>query len=287
MKAVIGVLCCLIAVSCHKTAKDDKPRGGRGGSPAPVRVTTIKAEVTPRVVMSSAMLEGERQADIYPKFTGKVAELLVKEGDPVKKGQLLFRIDRSDPGESFLSAPVEAPFSGWVGRFFVSMGQQVSQASPVVTIVDDSSLKAEVMLPIQDWQVVDKNTEVKVNVAGMERLAKVATIARSADPTLGRGHVTLDIQNSARDWRAGTLADVTFFLEPKSRVLLTTAALLVTDQGSFVYKLEGTKAKRVKVTYSLFNHDQAELLSGVQGGDVVVTVGGNQVSDGADVKIVD
>ncbi len=42
----------------------------------------------------SASIKGKQDIDIYPQVSGKIEKLLVKEGDKVAKGQLLFVIDQ-------------------------------------------------------------------------------------------------------------------------------------------------------------------------------------------------
>ncbi len=287
MKTLVLLIAMSLLGSCHKEEKKGKRHGAKSG-PVPVRVVTTKKEEIPRIAVVGAVLTGQKQADIYPKFTGRIAEILVKEGEAVKVGQTLFRIDRSDPGESFLSAPVQSPFSGWLGRWHVTgIGQQVTQNEPVVTILDDRVLKAEVMLATEDWQGVGLDTKVSAEVSGVTRQGRVIAVARAADAATGRGSVTVEIENPERDWRAGVLADLTFYTNPKQRLALSTSALVITDQGAFVYTVTDTTAKRAAVTFTLSDHDQAEILSGVSEGERVVVVGGNLVSDGAEVKIVE
>ena len=67
--------------------------GGKGGAPAePVTVVEVEEVVTgsvAEVLVSSAVVESERAADLLPQATGVVRKVLVDEGDVVQKGQLL------------------------------------------------------------------------------------------------------------------------------------------------------------------------------------------------------
>ena len=67
--------------------------GGKGGASAePVTVVEVDEVVSgsvAQVLVSSAVVESERAADLLPQATGVVRQVLVDEGDVVQKGQLL------------------------------------------------------------------------------------------------------------------------------------------------------------------------------------------------------
>ena len=50
----------------------------------------------PGVVSASGELEAEKRVNVSPKRQGVIEELLVEEGDPVRRGQALARMDRGD-----------------------------------------------------------------------------------------------------------------------------------------------------------------------------------------------
>lgn len=82
-----------------------KGKGGKGGkwgggpdaekaAPGPERRLLVEAEpvqtgAVADHLITSGTLESEAQADITPETTGVVSRILVEEGDPIRKGQLL------------------------------------------------------------------------------------------------------------------------------------------------------------------------------------------------------
>ena len=266
-------------------------KGGRDTGPIAVRVETAVKRVAPRVVSVVAALTGRRQADVYTKVLGRISAFGPGEGDPVKAGETLFRIDRSDPGETFLNSPVLSPIAGWVGRWhFTNVGEQVSPSDAVVTIVDDTALRAQVFLPTNDWLLVKKDTKVTAVIAGEKRVASILTIAQSADPASGRGSLTIEIANPKRDWRAGLYATLSVELDPKERMLVGSAGMSITDQGSYLYIVDESSgapiARRVAVTFDVVNSDTVEILSGLQNDAKVISAGSNLLGDKSPVKIV-
>jgi len=265
-------------------------RGARG--PVPVRASKVELKVLPESVTLVASLSGRQQVDVYSRVAGRVAAFGPQEGEPIKAGQVVLRVDRSEPGESFLSVPILSPISGWVGRWNVkSIGEAVNLQEPVASIVDDSALRATVNLPAVDWLDVQKSTVVRVNVGAVEKPAKVIAVSRSADSDSGRGSVVVEVDNADLKLRAGLVAKVTLELDPKTRLIIPTSALFVTERGAHVFTLDMTdpaspKANRVTVQYRLVSTELVEITSGLSDGDMLVTLGGNLLGPGAQVKLM-
>ena len=269
-------------------------QGGRGGKgrrdagPVAVQAMSARQEAVPEDLAFVAVLGGRVQAEVYSKVSGRVESFGVAEGQSVKVGQVLLKIDRNEPGESFMATPVVAPFAGWIGRWHVhNVGEQVLASSPVVTVVDDVRLRAVLDLPVDVWLKVTRETRAIVKVGADSREAKIISISRSADMATARGTITIEIANDDHKWRAGMVARITLGVDPRPRITVPTTALIITDAGTYVYLMEGGKAKRTPVSFRLLSSDKAEVMEGVKDGDQVIYLGTNQISDGADVKPVE
>ena len=264
-------------------------KGGRGRQRGPAVVQTVvaKKQRAAQTAIASVPLVGRKQTNVFSKVAGRVSRILVPEGQAVKAGQTLFQVDRSEPGESYLSVPVTSPISGWVGRWNVTEGTQVSTQDAVVLVVDDQTLIANIFLPVQEWVQVKLNSKVSIRVQEVERPARILTIARAAESGSGRGALTVELNNSDHAFKSGVVALASLELDTRDRLLLPASALRISDQGAAVFKVEENKAKRIKVNYELFNNDIVEILSGHTENDTVVSVGAHQLFDGAEVKISD
>lgn len=259
---------------------------GQRGERGPAVVQTIRAQKrsAARLSETAVALVGRKQTSVFSKVAGRVTGLAVPEGQPVKAGQTLFRVDRSEPGESYLSVPVTSPISGWVGRWNVTEGTQVSTQEPVVLVVDDQKLIANIYLPVQEWVQVKLNSKVTIRVNELSRAARVLTIARAAEAGSGRGGLTVEVNNEDHAFKSGVVALASLELDTRERLLLPASALRISDQGAAVFRVEEGKAKRIKVNYSFYNNDLVEVLSGVNENDQIVSLGAHQLYDGAEVK---
>lgn len=274
--------------ACHRAGgKNGKDKEKIKSDPA-VRVQTVVSTILPRRVEHVAVLNGRRQSEVYARVAGKISFIGPQEGEAVREGQLLFNVDRSDPGSSFLKTPVVSPFTGWVGRWLMtSVGQQVNAQDSVVVIVDDLKLRATVELPTNDWLRVTAATKSEVIVGKEVRPASVVSIARSADVASGFGTVVAEVDNADHHWKVGMISVVAFELDPKLRTVIPATAVTITDAGPFVYVVKDAVATRKKITFGSVDNDHIEVLSGVSVGEKLITDGVSQVSDQSVVKMID
>src|SRR5258706_2723880 len=84
------------AVTTGKAATAEakgKGAGKRGSGPVPVRTINVSRQAMPVVIDAVGAVESEHSVAVRPQVNGVLESVLFKEGDAVKKGQVLFRID--------------------------------------------------------------------------------------------------------------------------------------------------------------------------------------------------
>ena len=72
-----------------------RQRGGARADLTPYTVVAVSGDL-PGVVSASGELEAEKRVNVSPKRQGVIDALYVEEGDPVRRGQALARMDRGD-----------------------------------------------------------------------------------------------------------------------------------------------------------------------------------------------
>lgn len=287
--ALLTALCSLTGCFLFSSKKEAPGQfASKKGSKesAVVQVVSVRKETMPRTVEATATLEGLTQVDVYSRVNGRLTSLNFKEGDAVKRGQVLFKVDRTDPGENFMATPVESPVNGWVARWLANEGTQISTQTPIAQIVDDHILKATISLPSKEWAQISQRTEVMVEANSQWKKAKVSSIARAADPSSGRGTFEIVVENSSRQWRAGTTGAAKIKIDWKPRMLVPAQAVILTDQGAFVYVVDNGVALRKPVSYEMLSNDTLEVISGLDNEAQVVITGNNTISNNSPVKVV-
>ena len=84
-----ALLACLLAASCHSKTEEEKPE------PVSVRVATVDRGPVARNIEAAGPLEPPPGMDVKlgTLIAGRLSEVFVAEGDAVKSGQLLARLD--------------------------------------------------------------------------------------------------------------------------------------------------------------------------------------------------
>ena len=70
-------------------------------------------------------------------------------------------------------------------------------------------------------------------------------------------------------------------------VLVPTEAILTSEEEQYVYIVEDDTAYRVTVTTGLVGEEETEIVTGLTGGEQLVTRGQSYLSDGAPVRITE
>lgn len=88
IKSILTILLVVIFVGC----KNEQPQKQATG-PMPFKVQTVKKQEVVVYQQYSANLEGQQNVEIRPKVSGFIQKIYIDEGEVVKKGQLLFKLE--------------------------------------------------------------------------------------------------------------------------------------------------------------------------------------------------
>ena len=123
-KSTVGVVIAIIlitvvaivAVNLFKGKK--KPAfpmaGGMGrnvSSVTSVRTVIADNSVLHDYVVTNGEIETQKSIEVFPSIGGKVVEMKVSLGSPVKAGDVIAYIDPSEPGSYYAKSPVTAPIT--------------------------------------------------------------------------------------------------------------------------------------------------------------------------------
>ncbi len=84
-----GILAALILVSCGESNKKDSKAEG----PTPFPVMDVRTRTVTSYKSFPANIEGVVNSEVRAKVSGYITDVLVDAGQPVKRGQLLFRLE--------------------------------------------------------------------------------------------------------------------------------------------------------------------------------------------------
>jgi membrane fusion protein (multidrug efflux system) len=185
---------------------------------------------------------------------------------------------------------VRAPFSGWVSLRNISAGAVVGAGTPIATISDISRIKLDFPVPETLLPQLRVGMTIGVIASAYPNAPFSGTIA-TIDPVLNPETRAVTVRavlgNADRRLKPGMLLNV--HIEARARTVPSVPELSVVGEGadSYVFTLDGNKAKRVTVKTGLRQGGRVEILSGLKPGERVVTEGVVKITDGQRVKFAD
>lgn len=190
-------------------------------------------------------------------------------------------------------AVIRSPFDGTVAERLVNAGDLVGEMQKVVfRLVDNRLLELTVNVPSAEMAALRAGQPVRFSTdafPGREFDGKVAHINPSVSPGDRSVRVIVEVRNVPETLKGGLFVKgriVTGFR--KGIVRIPRSALLSQDvarRKGEVFYLDNNIARRRVVATGSIEGEQAEIVSGLQPGDSVVTRGAFLLSDGDEVKV--
>jgi multidrug efflux pump subunit AcrA (membrane-fusion protein) len=251
----------------------------------PVKASkAFRMDITKTLNLSGDIL-GKEVVHVFSQVPGKVMEILVKEGQFVKKGQVLFKVDRDIVGMEYMPAVVESPLSGYVGTVMVDRGMSISPQTPLAQVVTMNQVEAVAQLIEEQINMVQIGMKARIRVDAYPNTYFYGTVYRKnavLDAASRTQEVRILIDNPELKLRHGMFADIQIQMgSAKNAVVIPVDSILSDSLGNYyVYKVVDNKAfkQSIKPGFSLKN--VTEVLSGINEGDVVVTLGKENVGHG-------
>jgi membrane fusion protein (multidrug efflux system) len=91
--AILATAATLLAVGCSNGKAKDKDGADASAAAVPVEVQALKRAAMVAVYSGTASIEANNEADVVAKVGGEVRQIFVEEGDAVREGQVLARLD--------------------------------------------------------------------------------------------------------------------------------------------------------------------------------------------------
>lgn len=277
-------------------------------------VVTIAEQALPRRIKLSGSLETPVEAQVKPKVGGQLLAVLVREGEAVRRGQVLARIDTSDlqarldaaraehadrrarlvlaeanrnnnrallqrqyisrnatenteslylsaiaavdaaaaqvtlARNALRDAEVVSPIAGHVAKRHLNAGERANTESPIVTVVDLSSLELAATIPAADVAHIRVGQAVAFAVDGFGaqdfsgRIERINPVADAANRTV---KIFAAVPNGTHQLRGGLFATGSIAAGDLTPALVVPATAISEEAGQrFVLGIEGGKIVR-------------------------------------------
>ena len=337
-----ALLSVLLLGACQPEQPSESEKSEDDSPPVPVETSApIRGNVY-AMYTGTAPIEAFAEADVIAKVGGEVRELLVEEGDEVRKGQVLARLDgerlRLELNESearlrklqrdyernidlkakglisdgdfekikyemealeaaFNLASLEldytqirAPIAGIVAQRFVKLGNTISEGDALFKVTSLDPLVAYLHVPEREYRNIDPGQPVGIEIdalAGETIAAAVSRVSPVVDPQTGTFKITVEIVDLQRRIKPGMFGRIGVVYDVHNDALQIPRSAIVEDQGeSSVFIVDGDRAVRRPVTTGYGNRGMVEIISGLDDGEQVVTVGQASLKQDSRVTVI-
>jgi macrolide-specific efflux system membrane fusion protein len=187
------------------------------------------------------MVKPYNRVEIKAPIPGRIEEVLVREGEEVKQGQVLARMSSVERAalldaarargedavkrweEAYKVAPLLAPLDGMIIVRAVEPGQTVTTADPVVVLSDRLIVEALVDETDLSMLKLGQRAEIRLDAYPKEVFeGKVDHITFESKLENNVNVYAIDIlpEKVPESFRSGMTANVTFFVKEQNKVLL-------------------------------------------------------------------
>lgn len=239
----------------------------------------------------AALVQAQAAYDTAAKHLQALESVGRAAGGQVAQGELTSAKGRYLNAQALASyASLRSPIDGVVTDRPLFVGEMAPAGTPLITVMDTSSLIAKLHLSqamVQRMKVGDK---AQVVVRGLESPIEgsVSLISPALDPGSTTVEIWVKLTNPDGKLKAGTPVHVAIVGRTVPDALqVPTSALLTSEDGSLgvmVVDSDGT-AHLKPVTIGIRLPDTVQILSGIGPGDLVIDTGGYGLQDGTKVKI--
>jgi multidrug efflux pump subunit AcrA (membrane-fusion protein) len=263
----------------------------------PVEAEVVKTSPYTPILNYTGEARAIEEIDIYPKASGKLVEMKIKEGDKVKKNQVVALIDRDITGMQFELAETVCPVEGIVGKVYLDKGAQVSDPSggrgmgtSLAQILNLDSVKIVVQVTEEDLPKVKLNQKAKIKVDSYpdeEFYGTITLISPTLNSVTRSAAAEITIPNPNYLLKPGMFAEVSLITGKSEELILIPRHTILIEAGKKkVFVIKDGKAEERQIQTGFSDKDLAYIKNGLSPQDSLVTLGQNQLQTGDKVRIV-
>jgi len=255
----------------------------------PVRVAAVRRADIEDVLTVVGSLKALDEATLFSRIDGKLVENLVKEGDPIQKGQSVALVQKDEVGVKYEPAPVPSTLAGIVGRVYLDRGAEVTLNTAVALVVDVRSVRARADVPERYAGRVRLGQDVRVEVEAYPGKVFRGVVTKESpvvDSETRSAPIEVNLANADGRLRSGMFAKLTIVVARRADAVVAPKEAIVEGSGPSVFVIKDGNAFKRELKLGLVNDVQAEILGGLKPGEEVAVFGLYGLKDGSPVEVL-
>ena len=185
---------------------------------------------------------------------------------------------------------IRAPIAGVIAQRFVKLGNTINNGDALFKVTSLDPLVAYLHVPEREYRNINPGQPVGIEIdalAGETIAAAVSRVSPIVDPQTGTFKIPVEIVDLQRRIKPGMFGRIGVVYDVHNDALQIPRSAIVEDQEeSSVFVVDGDRAVRRSVTTGYGNRGMIEIISGLDDGDQVVTVGQASLKQDSRVTVI-
>lgn len=284
--AAIFLLTLVIITSCGK-AKAPQPL-------QEIETAKVMKGTIERRVMFTGNIVAKDAVNVFSRAQGRISKKLLKEGDPVKKGQGILTIDRDEIGYTFKPLIVDSPIDGYVGSILVDVGsivydRTVFSQNPVAVVVRPGTMRMKLDIPERYLGAIKPGTEVSITVdslGGATYTGAIVTSSPVVSEKTRTANVEVELANTDGRLRHGMFGRTSLAVEQLDNALTVPIdAVSWEGEKQFIYRVADEKVHRTEIKTGMRNDVHVQITEGAAENETVAVGSLIDLKDGEAVVV--
>ncbi|HEX8492986.1 MAG TPA: efflux RND transporter periplasmic adaptor subunit [Pyrinomonadaceae bacterium] len=185
---------------------------------------------------------------------------------------------------------IRAPYAGYVSNRPIAVGEYVTPASIVATVLRTNPLKLQLQVQEAEAPYISQGMGVSLEVDAYRNrkfAGQVTAVNPAIDPVSRAVTIEAAVENGDNALRSGMFATAQIVRKGGSRAVFVPRAAVLSDQNTQSYRvfvIQGDTAKLRVVQIGTEEGDMVQIISGVNADEIVATSNLQQLFEGARVK---
>ncbi len=172
----------------------------------------------------------------------------------------------------------------------VKLGNTIEQGAALFRVTSLEPLVAYLFVPEREYRSITSGQPVGIEIDALpgERIvASVTRVSPIVDPATGTFKITIEISDQAQRVKPGMFGRIAIVYDQRDNALKIPRTALIEDgSGTSVFVVEDSIAKRRSVETGYSDRGMVEIVSGLDDGDEIVTVGQASLKEDSKVTVI-
>lgn len=182
---------------------------------------------------------------------------------------------------------IKAPFDGTIAFVDAEIGENVAPMKPIIRLINTKGMAVKITVPENELSKIQVGdiAEVVIPALADKRLnGKVIEKSMTASLLTHSYPVKVLIEHPDKELTPGMIGKVVLNKDVSKGIIVPANAVLINQEGKFVWVAEDGRATRQKITLSGYLGNGVIVSEGLKTGDMVIVEGYQKVSEGMKVK---